>query len=149
GPGRRRCELHLPVPHWTRRRFRMTASALVQRVMAQPWRIWMAQIRCIIRMEFKRNFFRRRGFWIYILAFAPVVIISLHAMESPGGRHCNLEEDTHILAAIFQFYYLRLGIFFGAMGIFTWLIRGEMVENTLHYYLLAPLRREVLVVGKF
>jgi ABC-type transport system involved in multi-copper enzyme maturation permease subunit len=35
------------------------------------------------------------------------------------------------------------------MGIFTWLFRGEMVERTLHYQFLAPVRKEVLVVGKF
>ncbi len=32
---------------------------------------------------------------------------------------------------------------------FTWLFRGEVVEKSLHYYFLAPLRREVLVAGKF
>jgi ABC-type transport system involved in multi-copper enzyme maturation permease subunit len=35
------------------------------------------------------------------------------------------------------------------MGIFTWLFRGEMVERTLHYQFLVPVRKEVLVVGKF
>ena len=29
------------------------------------------------------------------------------------------------------------------------LFRGEVVDKSLHYYFLAPLRREVLVVGKF
>jgi ABC-type transport system involved in multi-copper enzyme maturation permease subunit len=131
----------------------MSAQTAVQgfmgRVIAQPWRVWMAQLRCIVRMELKRNLFRRRAIGVYILAMGPVLIIGGHAMESWGGTHCNIEEDTRILAGIFQFYYLRLGIFFGTMGIFTWLIRGEMVESTLHYYLLAPLRRELLLVGKF
>ena len=35
------------------------------------------------------------------------------------------------------------------MAVFTWLFRGEIVERTLHYQFLAPVRREVLVVGKF
>jgi ABC-type transport system involved in multi-copper enzyme maturation permease subunit len=35
------------------------------------------------------------------------------------------------------------------MGIFVNLFRGEVVEKSLHYYFLAPLRREMLVVGKF
>jgi hypothetical protein len=29
------------------------------------------------------------------------------------------------------------------------LMRGEMLDKSLHYYLLAPVRREVLVAGKF
>jgi ABC-type transport system involved in multi-copper enzyme maturation permease subunit len=44
---------------------------------------------------------------------------------------------------------MRLGIFFGCLGMFTWLFRGEIVQRSLHYYLLAPMRREVLVIGKF
>jgi ABC-type transport system involved in multi-copper enzyme maturation permease subunit len=61
----------------------------------------------------------------------------------------QIEEDTQVLAGIVQIYYFRLGIFFACMGIFTWLFRGEMVEHTLHYQFLVPVRREVLVVGKF
>jgi ABC-type transport system involved in multi-copper enzyme maturation permease subunit len=53
------------------------------------------------------------------------------------------------LARIFQIYYLRLGIFFGCLGVFTRLFRGDMMERSLHYYLLTPLRREVLACGRF
>ena len=35
------------------------------------------------------------------------------------------------------------------MGIFSNLFRGEMLEKTLHYYYLTPLRRELLVAGKY
>jgi ABC-type transport system involved in multi-copper enzyme maturation permease subunit len=54
-----------------------------------------------------------------------------------------------MFAAIFQLYYLRMGIFFGVMGIFTWLFRSQIVQRTLHYSFLAPLRRELLIIGKF
>src|SRR5437660_10226547 len=77
------------------------------------------------------------------------MLIGAHAIDSPLGRHCSLEEDTRILAGIFQLFYLRLGIFFGCMGLFTWLFRGEIVEKSLHYYFLAPVRRELLVLGKY
>jgi ABC-type transport system involved in multi-copper enzyme maturation permease subunit len=97
-------------------------------------------------METRKNFFTRRGFWIYLLAFAPVTIIGVHAVVD---RNSNMREDTQILAGIFQLYYLRLAIFFGCMGIFTRLFRGEMIQRSLHYYLLAPIRREVLLVAKF
>src|SRR6185369_12900700 len=112
-----------------------------------PWAIWRAQLLTILRLELKRNFFKLRGFWIYILAFAPALIIATHAMSSRG--RCTLEEDTTILAGIFQIFYLRLGILFGCMGIFTRLFRGEVIEKSLHYYFLAPVRRELLVLGKF
>jgi hypothetical protein len=78
-----------------------------------------------------------------------VVVIALHGIESRGGRRCNIEQDTEILAGIIQLFYVRLGIFFGCLGIFTWLIRGEIVQRSLHYYFLAPMRREIMVVGKY
>ena len=40
-------------------------------------------------------------------------------------------------------------MFFGCVGIFTYLFRGEFVERSLHYYFLAPVRREVLVIAKY
>lgn len=61
----------------------------------------------------------------------------------------SLADDNTIFATIFQFYYLRLAIFFGCVGVFTNLIRGEMIDKSLHFYLLTPMRREVLLAGKF
>ncbi len=57
--------------------------------------------------------------------------------------------DSTIFATVFQFFYLRLAIFFGCVGVFTNLFRGELLDKSLHYYLLTPLRREVLVIGKY
>ena len=54
-----------------------------------------------------------------------------------------------IFAGIFQVYFLRLGIFFGCLGIFSNLFRAEVLERTLHYYFLSPVRREVLAVSKY
>jgi hypothetical protein len=61
----------------------------------------------------------------------------------------NFEEDRAIFAAIFQYFYLRLAIFFGCLGIFMYLFRGEMSNRTLHFWFLAPARREVLLAGKY
>jgi ABC-type transport system involved in multi-copper enzyme maturation permease subunit len=99
-------------------------------------------------MDLRKNFLSRRGIWIYLLALAPVVVITLHAiLNSPNSG--SMHQDTEVLAGIFQFFYLRFGIFFGCLGIFTWLFRGEVIEKSLHYYFLAPVKREVLLVGKF
>ena len=65
------------------------------------------------------------------------------------NRLLNFEEDRAIFAGIFQFFYLRLAIFFGCLGIFMYLFRGEMTNRTLHFWLLAPARREVLLAGKY
>jgi ABC-type transport system involved in multi-copper enzyme maturation permease subunit len=61
----------------------------------------------------------------------------------------TIQQDKVIFASIFQFFFLRLAIFFGCVGVFTNLFRGELLDRSLHYYLLTPLRREVLAVGKY
>ena len=115
-------------------------------------RIWRNQLQTIVRLEIKKNFFRWRGLWVYFLAFGPVVIIGLHTLATilnPSRNNHALDNDTNVLAGIFRLFYLHLGIYFGCMGIFTRLFRGEMMERSLHYYFLAPVRRELLVIGKF
>jgi ABC-type transport system involved in multi-copper enzyme maturation permease subunit len=61
----------------------------------------------------------------------------------------DFEEDRAIFAGIFQYFYLRLAVFFGCLGIFMYLFRGEMSSRTLHFWFLAPVRRGVLVAGKY
>jgi hypothetical protein len=64
-------------------------------------------------------------------------------------RLLDFEEDRAIFAGIFQYFYLRLAIFFGCLGIFMNLFRAEMSNRTLHFWLLAPARRDVLLSGKY
>ena len=120
----------------------------VEELKSYPWRLWTRQVATVVRMELRKSLFRWRSVWIYLLALAPVAIIGGHALFD-RHQNSNMSEDIMVLAGIFQFYYLRLAIFFGCLGIFTRLIRGEMVERSLHYYLLAPVRRELIVIGKF
>ncbi len=194
-------------------------------------RLWCTQILAIVRLEMKKTFLSRRGLWVYLLAFAPLLLFAAHsiamahrqdqlrriARDHPissesllaiqGGMtyddvtkklgepysqrrwhgrnernerieqsHCRYtdgkidvylrfengtltrihrsEFDTlarvsEIFAGIFQSYYLRLAVFFGCVGIFVNLFRGEMLDKSLHFYLLTPVRREVLLAGKY
>jgi hypothetical protein len=194
-------------------------------------RLWCTQVLAIIRLEMKKTFFARRGLWVYLLAFAPLVLFISHAIVMghhrdqlarmardhpvsraafsdirPGmtrdevtqklgqpyarwGRHFRgehnqqrewsrwsytdgkiemhlffdddkltgiqrneigtLPQSLQIFAGVFQSYYLRLAIFFGCVGVFVNLFRGEMLDKSLHFYLLTPTRREVLLAGKY
>jgi ABC-type transport system involved in multi-copper enzyme maturation permease subunit len=115
--------------------------------------LWLRQIIAIMRIDLRKTFFAKRGLWIYLLAFAPEVPMIGHWIfkPDPSGTYTadTLGQDVQIFAGIFQFFYLRIAIFFGCVGIFSNLFRGEMMDKSLHYYLLAPVRREVLVAGKF
>jgi ABC-type transport system involved in multi-copper enzyme maturation permease subunit len=115
-----------------------------------PWALWRRQIVAVARLELKKTLLARRGLWVYLLALAPVLLFAAHSFVMiKAGRRGNFGEDTHIFAAVFQFLYLRLVIFFGCVGIFTNLFRGEVLDKSLHYCFLAPLRREVLLAGKY
>jgi ABC-type transport system involved in multi-copper enzyme maturation permease subunit len=122
--------------------------AWMRSVWEQPWALWWLQARRLVRIELKRNLFSRKALWIYFLAFIPTAIILIHLLFETHPAFA-LSGDTNVLAGVVQFYYIRLGVFFGCLGIFSRLIRGEMVERSLHFYLLAPIRREVLLLAKF
>jgi len=116
----------------------------------QPWRLFASQVSILVRTEVRRNLFTKRRIWVYLLALIPLVFLLLKAFFSRYNDPSEIDDVTLSFAGVvFQLYYLRLGIFFACMGIFTWLFRGEMVARTLHYQFLVPVRKEVLVVGKF
>ncbi|HEY3741694.1 MAG TPA: hypothetical protein VGL53_17705 [Bryobacteraceae bacterium] len=189
-------------------------------------RLWITQVGAVLRLEIRKSFLSRRGWWIYLLALLPFLMFAGHALqvkldgerarrmhtegttaeklrqiengmkvedlkrllpnpadshryENRRGEHewfeysdgehivivnsldgevdriirrgavCDPAEDNRIFAGVFQFMYLRLFIFFGCMFVFMNLFRGEILDKSLHFYFLAPLRREVLVAGKF
>lgn len=116
----------------------------------QPWRLYASQISVLVRTEVRRNLFTRRRVWVYLLAAIPVLMLLASYLFGPRSTEAwYIERTTRVLAGIVQLYYVRLGIFFACMGIFTWLFRGEMVERTLHYQFMVPVRKEILVLGKF
>jgi ABC-type transport system involved in multi-copper enzyme maturation permease subunit len=121
-------------------------SDAVARADSGPWPLRRRQAWEIVRMELARTFTLWGSLRLLFLAFAPALIIGAHAIHDRG---CNLPEETLILGGIIQLYYVRFGVFFGCLGIFVRLVRGELAARTLHYWFLAPVRREILVVGKF
>src|SRR5579863_592742 len=99
----------------------------------RPLSLWRAQVAAILRLEIRKTLLARRGLWIYLLAFAPAVILWIHAgLNMRHGRTCDLGRDSLIFAGMFQFFYLRLAIFFGCVGVFMNLFRGEMQQRSLH-----------------
>jgi len=123
-------------------------NAFPQSALEQPWSLYWLQARRLVRIEVRRNLFSWKASWIYLLAFIPTFILLLHLLFESHPAFA-ISDDTNVLAGIVQFYYIRLGVFFGCLGIFARLIRGEMIERSLHFYLLSPVRREVLLLAKF
>ena len=118
--------------------------------MSSRMQMWSRQIDAIVRFELKKYVFGRRWMAVYLLALAPVFLLFIRVLAGP---RVQLASSTGVLneiyANFFQLFTLRFAIFFGCMIVFTQLFRGEVLEKTLHYYLLSPVRREVLAIGKY
>ncbi|HEV7396395.1 MAG TPA: hypothetical protein VGN86_07770 [Pyrinomonadaceae bacterium] len=112
-----------------------------------PWALWLRQIRAIYGIETRKNFFGRRAILIYLLALLPVVMLGMLALVTTPTR--NFVQLSMIYAWIYAGLILRTVVFFGCAWIFMNLFRGELVDRSLHYYFLSPVRREVLLIGKY
>ncbi len=72
-------------------------------------------------------------------------------MIVPGGVRdtADIAGATQFYAGLYQAFILRIVIFLACVAIFGNLIRRETLDRSLHYYFLSPIRREVLVAGKY
>lgn len=116
------------------------------------WGLWWRQVRAILRMEVKKNFWGKRALLIYVFASVPVLLMFLLTFADPDSATDitkNWAAAQEVFANIFEALILRTMVFFGCAWIFMNLFRGEVVDKSLHYYFLSSLRREVLVAGKY
>ena len=115
-----------------------------------PWSLWVRQVRAIFRLEIEKNFLGKRAILIYLLALLPIFPLLILVAFTPPAREW---EDFTQYGMIYSVFYggliLRTVVFFGCAWIFMNLFRGELVDRSLHFYFLSPVRREVLVVGKY
>ncbi len=122
----------------------------VNPVRASSWSLWTRQVLAIMRLEIKKNFLSRRAFLLYLIAGMPLVLLSMLALfPPPTDEMQNFSQLGMVYAAIYGGLILRTLIFFGCAWVFMNLFRGEVVDRSLHYYFLSPVRREVLLVGKY
>jgi ABC-type transport system involved in multi-copper enzyme maturation permease subunit len=108
----------------------------------------MRQIQAVMRLEIRKSFLGRRSIGKYVLAMSPVVI-ALIRLFHPKLAADEIESATGFFSLLFQIYALRLALVLTCLAIFGDMIRREVLDRTLHYYFLTPIRREVLVVAKY
>ena len=106
------------------------------------------QIYGIFRLELRNHLLSRRGFFLYFLAFAPVALVLVWAVWPAREMLSGPAESAKNFAFLFMLY-LVTSIFLGCLITFMSLFRSEILERSLHYYFLTPVRREVIVLGKY
>lgn len=136
----------------------MSAGTMIEGAAAPPLAapgpaLWARQILGILGLEVPRRLRSRRSMGIWLLALAPVGILTLKAFvmlafpdEAPN---LNLAAEERIYAEMFQLLVVRLCLFFGCVTVFITAVRGDVIDRSIHYHFLAPVRREVLVAGKY
>jgi hypothetical protein len=114
------------------------------------WRRRQHQLSAVISLELPRTLRGRRALPLFALGVAPVAVLALAGVArfAFGTAMGVVEIESHF-ADLYRGLVVRWCVFFACAAVFTNLVRGDMAGRTLHYYLLAPLRREVLLLGKF
>jgi ABC-type transport system involved in multi-copper enzyme maturation permease subunit len=115
-------------------------------------RLRLRQIIAVARLEAVRCLFTLRAAPLYLLAFLPVLVsglvllLTLFLEQRPGE---DLHQNATLFSAVMYEFILRFVIYSGCVWVFMNLFRAEILDRSLHYYFLAPIRRDVLVAGKF
>ena len=108
-----------------------------------------AQIIALVRRELVRTLLGRRSLLVWLLLCLPVGIAFLRLLLLPTTLRADVAATGRDFAEMFHVFILRFVVFFGCAGLFMNLFRGEILDRSIHYLLLAPVRRDVLVLGKF
>ena len=103
----------------------------------------LRQFGAVLAVELRRTLWTRRATPLWLLAGVPVAAALLVALFAPPPRVFPL------FGHIFNTLVVGVGVFFGAAVTQIKLLRGEIVAHTLHYHLLSPISRDVLLVGKY
>ena len=109
--------------------------------------LWWRQMRTVAAMELGNIFCSRRAVPALALAALPVAVMAAGGLFAGDGETLAMAKAS--FAAIFSQLLLGACLFFGCALVFTHLFRGEILRQSLHFYFLSPLRREVLVVAKY
>lgn len=111
-----------------------------------PW----VQIAAVVRAEVGRDALSLRALPVYGLALFPVLLaMGWAALLVVASRETNLGAQLQAYANIYGSFTVPLCVFFGCVSLFMNLFRGEILDRTLHYYFLTPIRREWVLAGKY
>jgi ABC-type Na+ efflux pump permease subunit len=117
---------------------------------ASPASRWRRQLGAVVRLELKKTFPLRTLLWLLLLALMPVGLFVLRTIGLLINRQpVETGEAMRDMAALFQAFSLRIVIPLACAVMFGSLIRREQLDRSLHFYLLTPLRRELLAAGKY
>ncbi len=116
---------------------------------AFDWRLAARQLAGTLRLDLRRSLLSPRSLAVYFLAFAPLALVTVWVLTPfPTEEFDGPHHGSHVFTVLFELY-VRVSVFFSGLFLFVSLYRSEILERSLHYYLLTPVRRELLALGKY
>lgn len=109
--------------------------------------LWWQQARAVASMEIRRVLGTRRALPAVALAVLPAAAMAASGIFADDEP--TLATAKASFAATFGRLLLGACLFFGCALVFTQLFRGEILRQSLHFYFLSPLRRELLAIAKY
>lgn len=114
------------------------------------WTLLGRQVGGLVRLELRRLLMTRRAVILGLAASVPVFIVLLVGSIRIGGQTVLERFGNRVVyETIFETVFLGAILFFGCLYVFFNLFRGEILDRSLHYLLLVPLRRELVVTAKY
>lgn len=124
-----------------------STAELAQHKGNSPVALHWRQFKEIFKISLKKSFFSKQTLLIFVLALAPIFITLIAALEESSLKDINAGRQG--FGYIYAVLISGAVIFLGSAAYFISAFRGEILERSMHYYMLAPVRRDLIVYGKY
>jgi hypothetical protein len=113
--------------------------------------VTVRQVLAVQALELRKRFFGKRSIPVYLLALIPLGLFGTRAVAVLlfRGFDDSIAHDQVVYAVLFRTLILRFVVYFGCVAVFVPLFRGDILDKSLHYYLLAPFTRRTLTIAKY
>lgn len=124
-------------------------------------RLRWTQLRAAFSLELRKLLSGGSGIALALFGGLPVALVACWvavahlwisrriAAGEVAGDFANVADATLVFAALYRGFALAMIAFFACLMVFLNLVRREMRDRSLHYFFLSPVRREVVVAGKY
>jgi hypothetical protein len=109
------------------------------------------QVVAVQALELRKRFLGKRSIPVYLLVLIPLGLFGARAIAILifHGFDDSAAHDQVMYAVLYRTLILRFVVYFGCVAVFVPLFRGDILDRSLHYYLLAPMTRRTLTVAKY
>jgi hypothetical protein len=112
----------------------------------------LRQILAVQTLEIRKRFLGKRAIPVYLLVMIPLFMFAARFVALRVfnvHQNTSIANDQVIYAALFRTLILRFVVYFGCVAIFVPLFRGDILDRSLHYYFLVPVKRQTMTAAKY